>query len=790
LALLRGLLIVAAAALIAPSAAWAGKVEVVVRLDAPGLALAVEQSRALSATAKQRRLDLRAAPSRAYLDALEAEHARFARALAGAIPSARVRWHYRIVLNGVAVVLPDDRVERLRSLQGVRDVLPNASYTAELDQSPAAIGADRLWNDPLETRGDGMKIGILDDGVDQTHPFFTPNGYAMPEGYPRGQVAFTSAKVIVARAFAPPGASWPHATEPFDPEDSGHGTHVAGVAAGNAGTPTTLGLTVSGVAPRAYLGNYRIMTVPSANVGLNGNAPEIVRGIEAAVADRMDVINLSLGEPEIEPSRDVVALALDAAAAAGVVPVASAGNSGSELGRGSVSSPATAARAIAVGAAAAERTSTAIASFSSTAPSPLSLRLKPELVAPGVAILSSAPRNPGIGWEIASGTSMAAPHVAGAAALLLQRHAEWTPAQVKSALVTTASRLPQVSVALQGGGLVNVATADMPLLFAQPSAISFGMVRPRSVVRANVRLTDAGSGSGTWTAAVVGDRGGRSQTTVQVPGTLVVATRAPAAEGPVGGVVELRRGNDVRRVPYWLVVARPDLPRPSLVLRRAGTYAGSTLGRRASVLRYRFPDVPRQALAGPEQVVRFVLGRNVGNLGVAVTSGAVTPRIVRGADENRLAGTRALPLNTNPYAEAFGRSAPIAGVVKPRPGAYDFVFDSRSRGSRFTFRVWVDDRTPPAARFVSTTAVGGFVRIRVADGGAGIDPTSLAASIAEGRLPVSVRSGVALVDVRSLRRGSYALVFRVSDRQEAKNDENVAGVLPNTRQLRATIRVP
>jgi subtilisin family serine protease len=790
LALLRGLLIVAAAALIAPSAAWAGKVEVVVRLDAPGLALAVEQSRALSATAKQRRLDLRAAPSRAYLAALEAEHARFARALAGAIPSARVRWHYRIVLNGVAVVLPDDRVERLRSLQGVRDVLPSASYTVELDQSPGAIGADRLWNDPLATRGDGMKIGILDDGVDQTHPFFTPNSYAMPAGFPKGQVGFTSSKVIVARAFPPPGASWPHASAPFDPDDSGHGTHVAGIAAGNAGTPSSLGPVVSGVAPHAYIGNYRVMTVPSENVGLNGNAPEIARAVEAAVADGMDVINLSLGEPEIEPTRDLLALALNAAAAAGVVPVVSAGNSGTEFGPGSISSPASAARAIAVGAAAAERTNTAIASFSSMAPTPLSLRLKPELVAPGVGILSSAPRNPGTGWEIASGTSMSSPHVAGAAALLLQRNPRWTSEQVKSALVSTASPVRNTRVVRQGSGLIDVAAAATPLVFTQPSALSFGIVRPRQLVGASVRLTDAGGGAGTWRATILSEAGGRTELNARVPGTLRVTTRAPAAEGPVGGRVELRRGDAVRRVPFLLVVARPDLPRPSLVLRSAGSYAGSTVGRRAAVRSYRFPEVPGQVLAGPEQVVRFVLGRNAANLGVAVTSGAVEPRIVRRADENRLAGTTALPLNTNPYSTALDRRVPIAAVLSPRRGAYDFVFDSRSRGSRFTFRVWIDDRTPPSARFVSTTAVGGVVRVRVADRGSGVDPTSLDAAIGDRVFPVSLRGTLATINLRALRSGTYPLVFTVSDRQEAKNDENVAGVLPNTRQLRATIRVP
>ena len=68
---------------------------------------------------------------------------------------------------------------------------------------------------------------------------------------------------------------------------------------------------ISGVAPRAYLGNYKALTIPTdADVGLDGNSPELVAAIEAAVADGMDVINMSLGEPEIEPSRDIVVQAL------------------------------------------------------------------------------------------------------------------------------------------------------------------------------------------------------------------------------------------------------------------------------------------------------------------------------------------------------------------------------------------------------------------------------------------------------------------------------------------------
>ena len=98
---------------------------------------------------------------------------------------------------------------------------------------------------------------------------------------------------------------------PFDPVASVHGTHVAGIAAGDHGTsaPNPDGegsVSVSGIAPRAYLGNYKVYSRPDLGDGLNGNAPEVVAGIEAAVKDGMDVINLSLGEVEIGDVHDRV----------------------------------------------------------------------------------------------------------------------------------------------------------------------------------------------------------------------------------------------------------------------------------------------------------------------------------------------------------------------------------------------------------------------------------------------------------------------------------------------------
>ena len=77
---------------------------------------------------------------------------------------------------------------------------------------------------------------MIDDGVDQSHPFFSPAGFSMPAGYPKGNTAYTTAKVIVARAFPPPGANWRYAKLPFDPQQSEHGTHVAGIAAGDHDT--------------------------------------------------------------------------------------------------------------------------------------------------------------------------------------------------------------------------------------------------------------------------------------------------------------------------------------------------------------------------------------------------------------------------------------------------------------------------------------------------------------------------------------------------------------------------
>ena len=168
---------------------------------------------------------------------IDAEQRAFRHELAKQLPSARLGWRYRLVANGYSVTLPASAQDTLRRLPGVRDVLPTATYAPRLTSTPEQIGASAIWGQSLETAGQGVKIGIIDSGIDAQHPYFDPTGYTMPAGFPKGQQRFTTAKVIVARVFAPKaGATAPSVELAYSDSDSSHGTHVAGIAAGNAET--------------------------------------------------------------------------------------------------------------------------------------------------------------------------------------------------------------------------------------------------------------------------------------------------------------------------------------------------------------------------------------------------------------------------------------------------------------------------------------------------------------------------------------------------------------------------
>jgi hypothetical protein len=248
---------------------------------------------------------------------------------------------------------------------------------------------------------------------------------------------------------------------------------------------------------------------------------------------------------------------------------------------------------------------------------------------------------------------MAAPHVAGAAALLRERHPGWTVAQIKSALVLTGSpvysdagQVHEVSPLREGGGRIDLVAADAPLVFASPTSVSFGLVRPGAQLSREIALADAGGGAGTWTASVQLSASVSGVTVtvpsqVTAPAAFVFAVKAAASakEGDVDGFIVLRNAaGATRRMPFWLRVEKPRLGTEAhRTLPKPGLYAGTTKGKPARVGSYRYPAKAPGArdinsFPGPEQVFRFTVRGGAANAGVVVTNGSAVPHVVVAGD--------------------------------------------------------------------------------------------------------------------------------------------------------------
>jgi len=236
-------------------------------------------------------------------------------------PSIIPRRRFTGLINGISLEMPGRMARRIRSLPEVLAIVPNRKYNRFLTTSNDLMSAPAAWQliGGPELAGQGIKIGIIDTGIDNSHIMFNDAGYELPDGFPLGDTNFTNNKIIVARVFTKNGDSIQDST----PRDrNGHGTHVASCAAGNLNTLSPLGL-ISGVAPNAYLGNYKVFTSDFTTL------EQIIGALEACVEDGMDVVNLSLGsESYINTLLDPEALAIKNAIKAGVVVVAAAGNSG------------------------------------------------------------------------------------------------------------------------------------------------------------------------------------------------------------------------------------------------------------------------------------------------------------------------------------------------------------------------------------------------------------------------------------------------------------------------------
>ncbi|MFF0435586.1 S8 family serine peptidase [Streptomyces sp. NPDC004327] len=385
---------------------------------------------------------------------------------------------------------------------------------AALDKSVPQIGAPEVWAKGVD--GKGVKVAVLDTGVDLNN-------------------ADVKDRVTATRSFVPGAATVQ--------DGNGHGTHVASTIAGSGANSDGK---YKGVAPGADLLVGKVL-----NDGGNALSSWIIDGMEWAAAQGADIVSMSLGGSASTPSDPKTQVVDRLSATTGTLFVISAGNSGP--GATTVTSPGTADFALTVGAV---DKSDALAGFSSRGPRVGDSAIKPEITAPGVDIVAARAAGTSLGTPVdanytsLNGTSMAAPHVAGAAALLAQRHPDWTGQRIKAALTTHAKPSSAYSVYQQGNGRVDVPAALDPALELSGTA-DFGLItwHPGTYEKQTRTLTVTNT-TDTATTVTPTLGGNIPQGAVTVPGPVEVAAGASAqitvtldpnlaATGPAGGTLTL-----------------------------------------------------------------------------------------------------------------------------------------------------------------------------------------------------------------------------------------------------------
>jgi len=308
-----------------------------------------------------------------------------------------------------------------RMSAGVQKLWLDGRVRADLDRSVAQIGAPTAWEAGFE--GTGVRVVVLDTGVDATHPDL-------------------AGRVSESRNFT----SSADVTDHF-----GHGTHVAATIGGSGAAS---GGARKGVAPKADIVSGKVLDDSG-----NGYESDIIEAMEWAVAGDADVVNMSLGGGATDGTDPLSQAVNQLSATSDTLFVVSAGNDGP--GASTIGTPGAADASLTVGAVGRDES---LADFSSRGPRLGDLAIKPDITAPGVGIVAARAAGTSMGNPVdalhtsANGTSMAAPHVAGAAVLLQQKHPGWTGEQLKDALISTA-RPAELTEFEQGGGRVDVARA-------------------------------------------------------------------------------------------------------------------------------------------------------------------------------------------------------------------------------------------------------------------------------------------------------------------------------------------
>lgn len=470
-------------------AAVTGQAAVMIELDEPPAAVvyASQQQLGVSAAASAAATQVQVAAIAAAQDQLQQQLAAY---------NTPVLFSVQRVYNGIAVLADETQRTALARLPGVKAVHPLIPKEPSNSASIPFLGIPALWQDTVGTgipgglHGEGVRVAVADTGIDYLHRDFggPGTGYAVNDRTRIGDVpGYPGPRVVGGYDFvgddynasAGGDKSVPH-PDP-DPMDCyGHGTHVAGTAAGSGVTDARTTYTGPydasidyaklyigpGVAPRASVYALKIF-------GCDGSTNLTDMALEWAVdpnqdgdfGDHVDVINLSLGSP-YGWEYDTSVAAANNAALAGVIVVASAGNNGDiQL---ITSAPASADRAISV--AATQHVADTVASFSSRGPRRGDAGLKPDVAAPGTGIVSA---KTGSGSErvSSSGTSMAAPHVTGLMALLRQAHPGWNVEELKALAMNTA--------------MLNVTRTEGPLAPALlPVRTGAGRIAPQAAVAA------------------------------------------------------------------------------------------------------------------------------------------------------------------------------------------------------------------------------------------------------------------------------------------------------------------
>lgn len=302
---------------------------------------------------------------------------------------------------------------------GVKKVWLDARVKGALKDSVPQIGAPEAWAEGYD--GKGVKVAVLDTGIDTGHPDVKD-------------------RIVGSKSFVP-------GQEVLD--RNGHGTHVASTVAGSGAAS---GGAYKGVAPGADLLVGKVLD----NDGYGQNSG-IIEAMEWAKEQGASVVSMSLGDTTPDDGTDPMAQAVNTLSAdGGPLFVIAAGNA---YDPGAISTPGSAEKALTV---AAVDKSDARAPFSSQGPLIGTAGLKPDISAPGVDITAAAsqavPGTTGM-YRTMSGTSMATPHIAGAAAILKQRHPDWTGQQLKDALMSTSRQLPDYTPYEMGTGRVDVHAA-------------------------------------------------------------------------------------------------------------------------------------------------------------------------------------------------------------------------------------------------------------------------------------------------------------------------------------------